>query len=112
MGIDIVKIIKNLIIKNIITAIKKFLKNHKSKIIFEPGRSIVGNIGTLISKIIYIKRSDKKNFIILDAAMNDLMRPALYKLLIKLPSIKRNKNSKKLMNLLVQFVKVLINLQH
>ena len=44
------------------TAIKKFLKKHKSKIIFEPGRSIVGNIGFLISKIIYIKESEKKKF--------------------------------------------------
>ena len=78
-------------------AIKKFLKNHKSKIIFEPGRSIVGNTGTLISKIIYIKKNDRKNFIILDAAMNDLMRPALYGATHKiLPSIKKNKNSKKI----------------
>ena len=59
-------------------AIKKFLKNNKSKIIFEPGRSIVGNIGSLVSKIIYIKKNEKKDFVILDAAMNDLMRPALY----------------------------------
>tara|TARA_B110001452_G_scaffold158982_1_gene132282 strand:- start:1028 stop:2242 length:1215 start_codon:yes stop_codon:yes gene_type:complete len=78
-------------------AIKKFLKNHKSKIIFEPGRSIVGNTGTLISKIIYIKKNERKNFIILDAAMNDLMRPALYGATHKiLPSIKTNKNSKKI----------------
>ena len=77
-------------------AIKKFLKNHKSKIIFEPGRSIVGNTGTLISKIIYIKKSERKNFIILDAAMNDLLRPALYGTTHKiLPSIKTNKKSKK-----------------
>ena len=77
-------------------AIKKFLKNHKSKIIFEPGRSIVGNTGTLISKIIYIKKSERKNFIILDAAMNDLLRPALYGSTHKmLPSIKTNKKSKK-----------------
>ena len=77
-------------------AIKKFIKNHKSKIIFEPGRSIVGNIGTLISKIIYIKESEKKNFVILDAAMNDLMRPALYGAIHKtLPSIKNRKISKK-----------------
>jgi diaminopimelate decarboxylase len=60
------------------TAIKIFLKNHKSKIIFEPGRSIVGNIGSLVTKVIYIKENDQKDFIILDAAMNDLMRPALY----------------------------------
>ena len=59
-------------------AIDKFLKSHKSKIIFEPGRSIIGNTGFLITKIIYIKKSGKKNFVILDAAMNDLMRPALY----------------------------------
>ena len=59
-------------------AINRFLKKHKSKIIFEPGRSIIGNTGTLISKIIYIKETKNKNFIILDAAMNDLMRPALY----------------------------------
>tara|TARA_B100000902_G_scaffold128477_1_gene127755 strand:- start:189 stop:1400 length:1212 start_codon:yes stop_codon:yes gene_type:complete len=75
-------------------AIKKFIKNHKSKIIFEPGRSIVGNIGTLISKIIYIKKSEKKSFVILDAAMNDLMRPALYGAIHKtLPSIKNRKIS-------------------
>ena len=60
------------------SVIKKFLKKHKSKIIFEPGRSIIGNAGALVSKIIYIKKSNKKNFIILDAGMNDLMRPALY----------------------------------
>ena len=59
-------------------AINKFLNKYNSKIIFEPGRSIIGNTGTLVSKIIYIKKSEKKNFIILDAAMNDLMRPALY----------------------------------
>ena len=77
-------------------AIKNFLKNHKSKIIFEPGRSIVGNTGILISKIIYIKENEKKNFIILDAAMNDFMRPALYGATHKtLPSIKIKKKTKK-----------------
>jgi diaminopimelate decarboxylase len=77
-------------------AIKKFLKNHKSKIIFEPGRSIVGNIGSLISKVIYIKQNNKKDFIILDAAMNDLMRPALYGEKHRiLSAIKKNKTSKK-----------------
>ena len=76
--------------------IKKFLKKHKSKIIFEPGRSIIGNTGTLISKIIYIKKNDSKNFIILDAAMNDLMRPALYGAHHKiLPSTKSKKKSNK-----------------
>ena len=78
-------------------AIKKFLKKHPSKIIFEPVRSIVGDVGFLISRIIYIKENDKKDFIILDAAMNDLMRPALYGANHKtLPSIKRKQVSKKI----------------
>ena len=96
MGISYGDNNKKLNYKKYSNAIKKFLKNHKLKIIFEPGRSIVGNTGTLISKIVYIKESEKKNFIILDAAMNDLMRPALYGASHKtLPSIKKNKNSKK-----------------
>ena len=75
-------------------AIKRFLKKYKSKIIFEPGRSIVGNTGVLISKIIYIKNNGKKKFVILDAGMNDLMRPALYGAMHRtLPSIKKNKKS-------------------
>ena len=76
--------------------IKKFLKKNKSKIIFEPGRSIIGDTGILISKIIYIKKNESKNFIILDAAMNDLMRPALYGAHHKiLPSTKSKKKSNK-----------------
>ena len=58
--------------------IKNFLKKHNVKIIFEPGRSIIANSAILLSQIIYIKNTNKKRFIILDAAMNDLMRPALY----------------------------------
>jgi len=78
-------------------AIKNFLKTYKSKIIFEPGRAIIGNVGALVSKIIYIKKSEKKNFVILDAAMNDLMRPALYGAKHRiLPSLKSNKVSKKI----------------
>ena len=59
-------------------SIIKYLGKYNSKIIFEPGRSIIGNTGILISKIIYIKENKSKNFIIIDAGMNDLMRPALY----------------------------------
>jgi diaminopimelate decarboxylase len=96
MGISYEKDNKKLNYKKYNIAIKKFLKNHKSKIIFEPGRSIVGNIGSLVSKVIYIKENDKKDFIILDAAMNDLMRPALYGANHKtLPSIKTYQTSKK-----------------
>ena len=96
MGISYDNSNKILNYKKYSLAIQKFLKNYKSKIIFEPGRSIVGNTGTLISRVIYIKDSERKKFIILDAAMNDLIRPALYGAQHKiLPSIKTNKNSKK-----------------
>ena len=78
MGIPYNKKSKSLNYKKYVFAIKKILKKHKSKVIFEPGRSIIGNAGVLISKVIYIKPGSKKSFIILDAAMNDLMRPALY----------------------------------
>jgi diaminopimelate decarboxylase len=48
------------------------------KVMFEPGRSIVGNAGVLLTEIQYLKHSEAKNFAVVDAAMNDLMRPALY----------------------------------
>ena len=96
MGISYEKNNKKLNYLKYNIAIKKFLKKHKSKIIFEPGRSIVGNIGSLITKVIYIKENNKKDFIILDAAMNDFMRPALYGANHKtLPAIKTNQASKK-----------------
>ena len=96
MGISYEDNNKTLDYKKYNVAIKNFLKYHKSKIIFEPGRSIVGNTGYLISQIIYIKKNGRKNFVILDAAMNDMMRPALYGAYHKiLPSLKSNKKSKK-----------------
>jgi len=48
------------------------------KIIAEPGRVIVGNAGVLVTKVLYLKETDVKRFIIVDAAMNDLIRPVLY----------------------------------
>jgi len=59
-------------------AIKSILKGRNLKIIFEPGRALIGKAGILLTKIEYIKNSSDKNFLIVDAAMNDLMRPALY----------------------------------
>ena len=96
MGINYSDKNKTLNYKKYNTAINNFLKKHKVKIIFEPGRSIIGNTGMLISKVIYIKDSGRKKFIILDAAMNDLMRPALYGAFHRtLPVIKSNKISNK-----------------
>ena len=96
MGIDYNKENKKFNYKKYNQIIKKFLKKHKTKIIFEPGRSIIGDTAILISKIIYIKENPKKDFIIVDAAMNDFMRPALYGAKHKIVPLKRtNKITKK-----------------
>ena len=96
MGISYEKKKNKLNYRKYNSAINKFLKNHKSKIIFEPGRSIIGDAGILISKVIYIKETNSKNFIILDAGMNDLMRPALYGAIHRIiPAIKNGQFSKK-----------------
>ena len=78
MGIQYQKKTKSFNYQKYSAIIKKFLKKHDVKIIFEPGRSIIANCAVLFAQIIYIKNTEKKRFIILDAAMNDLMRPALY----------------------------------
>ena len=97
MGIQYEKKTKLFNYKRYNSIITKFLKKHKVKIIFEPGRSIIANSAVLFSQIIYIKNTSKKKFIILDAAMNDLMRPALYGSFHNIfPLIKSNKTNKKI----------------
>ncbi len=59
-------------------AIKENLKDLNLTLILEPGRVIAGNAGILVTKVLYTKESPSKNFIIVDAAMNDLLRPSLY----------------------------------
>lgn len=54
------------------------LKGRSEKLIVEPGRVLVGNAGVLLTRIEYLKHGEEKHFVIVDAAMNDLMRPALY----------------------------------
>ena len=61
-----------------VSMIKKYLSKYNKKIILEPGRLIIGKAGILLTKVEYIKRSEHKNFIVVDAAMNDLMRQSLY----------------------------------
>lgn len=58
--------------------VRKHMTRLGLKVIFEPGRLIVGNAGILVSEVIYVKEGDAKNFVIVDAAMNDLIRPTLY----------------------------------
>ena len=59
-------------------AILAKLAGREVKLVFEPGRALVGNAGLLLTRVEYLKLTEAKNFAIVDAAMNDLMRPALY----------------------------------
>ncbi|MGC4026638.1 MAG: diaminopimelate decarboxylase [Mesorhizobium sp.] len=58
--------------------VKKHTTELDVKVIFEPGRLIAGNAGILVAEVIYVKEGEAKNFVIVDAAMNDLIRPTLY----------------------------------
>ena len=58
--------------------VRRHIKPLNAHLLFEPGRLIVGNAGVLVTKVIYVKRGAAKNFVIVDAAMNDLVRPTLY----------------------------------
>lgn len=59
-------------------AVSKLLSGRNLPLILEPGRSLIGNTGCLLTTVEYIKQGEEKNFVIVDAAMNDLMRPSLY----------------------------------
>ncbi|MGN6985124.1 diaminopimelate decarboxylase [Neisseria sp. P0008.S010] len=59
-------------------AVQKLLGDRRLKLILEPGRSLVGNAGALLTRVEFVKQNGDKNFVVVDAAMNDLMRPALY----------------------------------
>jgi diaminopimelate decarboxylase len=58
--------------------VERRTRNLDCEVFFEPGRLIVGNAGVLVTTVIYVKRGEKSNFVIVDAAMNDLIRPTLY----------------------------------
>jgi diaminopimelate decarboxylase len=58
--------------------VKRVTHNLGCTLMFEPGRMIVGNAGILVARVIYVKPGEAKNFVIIDAAMNDLIRPTLY----------------------------------
>ena len=94
IGIQYERKTKSFNYKRYNSAIKNFLGKHNVKIIFEPGRSIIANCAVLFTQIIYIKNTNKKRFVILDAAMNDLMRPALYGAYHRIiPLLKTNKKN-------------------
>ena len=100
-GISYAKKDKPINLKKYSSLVYNFSKKLNCRIIFEPGRSIVGNSGILVSKIQYIKKGTNKKFIILDTGMNDFMRPALYDAHHDIVPV--IKNSKK-MKALIEFV--------
>ncbi|MFT5889660.1 MAG: diaminopimelate decarboxylase, partial [Zhongshania sp.] len=71
-----------------IAAIRQRLSDRKVTLMFEPGRSITANAGVLLTRVEYLKLSEHKNFAIIDAAMNDMIRPALYSAWMDLLAVK------------------------
>jgi diaminopimelate decarboxylase len=58
--------------------VKQATRDLRCRLIFEPGRLIVGNAGILVTRVLFVKHGEAKNFVVVDAAMNDLIRPTLY----------------------------------
>ena len=95
-GISYNKKDKKINLNNYAKLVYNFKKKLNCNIIFEPGRSLVGNTGILVSRIQYIKKGLNKDFIIIDAGMNDFMRTALYDANHNIvPIIKTNRKTKK-----------------
>ncbi|MCR4302683.1 MAG: diaminopimelate decarboxylase [Gallionella sp.] len=70
-------------------ALLAVLRGRSEKLILEPGRALAGNAGVLLTRVEYLKHGEEKNFAIVDAAMNDLMRPALYDAYHRILPVKR-----------------------
>jgi len=77
-------------IADYIAALLRALQGRSEKLILEPGRVLVGNAGALLTRVEYLKPGEEKNFAIVDAAMNDLMRPALYDAYHQIFPVERN----------------------
>ena len=71
----------------------RFAGRHE-KLLLEPGRSLVGNAGLLLTRVEYLKPGEDKNFAIVDAAMNDLMRPALYEAYHEIVAVNRTRRAR------------------
>ncbi|MBK6958781.1 MAG: diaminopimelate decarboxylase [Nitrosomonas sp.] len=78
-------------IKDYVSALCACTQQVKQRLLIEPGRSLVGNSGILLTRIEYLKHTPARNFAIVDAAMNDLMRPALYNAYHEILPVIRNK---------------------
>ena len=69
--------------------VKRVTRDLDCRLIFEPGRLIVGNAGILVTRVLFVKHGEAKNFVVVDAAMNDLIRPTLYDALSRDPAGRR-----------------------
>ena len=77
--------------KEFIDAIKKELSQLGLKIVIEPGRSLVGDAGIIVTKVLYVKKTSTKNFLIVDVGMNDFLRPPLYGAFHSIKEVKQKK---------------------
>lgn len=71
-----------------VRALLDCMGNRKQEVLLEPGRSLVGNAGLLLTRVEYLKHGDARNFAVVDAAMNDLIRPALYDAYLEIRQVK------------------------
>jgi diaminopimelate decarboxylase len=69
---------KPLDVERMARGLEERLREASLRLVIEPGRTLVGNAGALVTRVLYVKRNQRKNFVVVDAGMNDLMRPALY----------------------------------
>jgi diaminopimelate decarboxylase len=74
-------------------ALKNQLDGFEGRILIEPGRAIAGNAGLLVSQVNYIKHSQDKNFAVIDAAMNDMLRPSLYSAWLEIIRVERSSDA-------------------
>jgi diaminopimelate decarboxylase len=65
-------------VERLARGLEERLRAASMRLILEPGRALVGNAGALLTRVLYVKRNQRKNFVVVDAGMNDLMRPTLY----------------------------------
>jgi diaminopimelate decarboxylase len=80
-------------IADYVAALLTVLRGRSEKLVLEPGRVLVGNAGVLLTRVEYLKHGEEKNFAIVDAAMNDLMRPALYDAYHDILQVKRENHA-------------------
>ncbi|MCH7505298.1 diaminopimelate decarboxylase, partial [PVC group bacterium] len=70
-----------------------YIKKLNVRLILEPGRFIAGNAGIFVTRVEYVKKTGKKNFVIVDGAMNDLIRPSLYEAYHEIVPVKKTKGA-------------------